>query len=306
VEASSNLRPRIFRYSTYDAVLVLGGVANSILLIALAIYFDRLPLWVLVPAFVVVAFCYTWNMNAIAHNFIHNPFFVSRWLNRAYSVLLSTAVGVPQTMYHHYHLTHHWGDNDTRGEDGKTRDLTSSYRYGKDGEPEGFWRYSLLSLFRFEFGTCFRMILQYGRWRLVLVAAEAVVLAAFWLLLGLINWRFFLFFYLPSYYAGWVWSYAQNYVLHYGAQPGNRYANAICSYQGLYNLIFFNNGYHQEHHCEPKTHWTRMREVRERIQPYMIANHTRVLRGPHITVFFEDWIEGRRRSSSPRAEESAS
>jgi hypothetical protein len=68
------------------------------------------------------------------------------------------------------------------------------------------------------------------------------------------------------------------------------YANSVSSYHRPYNWIFFNNGYHQEHHWDPKAHWTQMRAVRQEILPRMIANRTRFLRGPHLTVLVEDWL----------------
>ena len=43
-----------------------------------------------------------------------------------------------------------------------------------------------------------------------------------------------------------------------------------------------------------------MGEVREEILPEMIANGTRVWRGPHITGFVEEWL---RRKRGPRAAE---
>jgi fatty acid desaturase len=103
------------------------------------------------------------------------------------------------------------------------------------------------------------------------------------------DWRYLLFFYLPSYYLGWVLIYAHTYTMHYGAKPGNYYANSVSSYHRLYNWLFFNNGYHQEHHWDPKAHWTTMPRVRQEILPQMIANGTPTLRGPHITVFVERW-----------------
>ena len=35
-------------------------------------------------------------------------------------------------------------------------------------------------------------------------------------------------------------------------------------YSRLYNALTFNDGYHQEHHLSPSTHWSRMPAVRER------------------------------------------
>ncbi len=119
-----------------------------------------------------------------------------------------------------------------------------------------------------------------------------------------VNWRYFVYFYLPSYYLGWVLSYAEGYLEHYGCQPGNYFANSVSSYNGLYNFLWFNNGYHQEHHWDPKVHWTKMKTLHDQIEPQMVQNKTRILRGPHLTGLIEDWLAGRRPSSTPAPESS--
>jgi fatty acid desaturase len=283
-------RRLVFRYTPFDVLLVLGSVGTFALLVCSLLWFHSLPAWAVAVAFAGLVFCYCWNVQSISHNFIHNPFFTSDWLNRAFSVLETLVMGVPQTIYHHYHLNHHFGDNDAPGPDGTTKDWGSTYRHGKNGQPEAFWSYCLIGFFRFELGPCFRMIGRWGRKHVILVTVESLALAAMWLGMFLVDWRYFVAFYLPSYYLGWVLTYAHTYALHYNAKPGNYYANSVSSYHRLYNWVFFNNGYHQEHHWDPKAHWTRMGEVHHEILPQMIANGTRVIRGPHITVFLEDWL----------------
>jgi fatty acid desaturase len=294
--------PRLFRYTAVDAVPVLCAVGHVACLVIPFVLFHNLPLWALGLFFAAIVFNYCWNVQSISHNFIHNPFFTNVWLNRAFSLLESVAIGIPQTIYYHYHLNHHFGDNDAKGPNGTTKDWGSTYRHGKGTDPEPFWSYCLIGFFRFELGPCFRMIGRCGPNHVGLLVAESVVLGAFWLTLLLVDWRYLLYFYLPSYYAGWVLIYAHTYVLHHGAQPGNYYANSVSSYHRLYNWAFFNNGYHQEHHWDPKAHWTRMPAVKEEILPQMIANRTRVLRGPHITLFLEEWLDARRQRSAAGGE----
>jgi fatty acid desaturase len=280
-----------FRYTAFDAFPALGGVGIVAFLVASLVYFDRLSWWVVGPAFLAVAYSYLWNLQSISHNFIHNPFFTSVWLNRAYSVLETVALGVPHVLYHHYHMNHHFGDNDAKGPDGTTKDWSSIYRHGRGNTPESFWRYVLFSFWRVEVGPVLKTAARHRH--LPQVAVEIVVLAAFWATMALVNWRFFAFFYLPSYYLGWAASYAEGYLEHYGCKPGNAYANSVSSYNWLYNLLWFNNGYHQEHHWDPKCHWTRMQELHHELLPQLTANGTRVLRGPHLTALLEDWLAGR-------------
>jgi fatty acid desaturase len=124
-----------------------------------------------------------------------------------------------------------------------------------------------------------------------------------WVVFAAIDWRYFAFFYLPSYFFGWVLSYAEGYLEHYGAQPGNSYANSVSSYNLLYNVLWFNNGYHQEHHWDPRCHWTRMRQLHRELEPHLVANHTRILRGPHLTGLIEDWLVRRKPAEPAPAEE---
>ncbi len=293
---------RLFRYSAYDAIPTLCAIGHVALFAWTLLYFHQLPGWLLAVAFGAIVVNYCWNVQAISHNFIHNAFFTNDWLNRAFSLLETVAIGVPQTIYHHYHLNHHFGDNDAPGPSGTTKDWGSTYRHGKNGQPEAFWSYCLIGFFRFELGPCFRMIIRCGPRHILMLLAECLVLGAFWLTLLLVDWRYLVYFYLPSYYLGWVLTYAHTYVLHYGAKPGNYYANSVSSYHRPYNWMFFNNGYHQEHHWDPKAHWTRMPDVKEEILPEMIANGTPTLRGPHITLFLENWLNRRREAHARYSE----
>jgi fatty acid desaturase len=288
----ARFRP-FFRYHVLDAIPALCGVGIVALIFWTLLGFDSLSWWVLVPAFVAIAWSYCWNMQCISHNFIHNPFFTNDWLNRAYSVLETLALGVPHILYHHYHMNHHFGDSDKKGPNGTTRDWSSIYRHGPGDEPENFWKYCLVSYFRVEVGPVLRVVIRHGRGQVIQTVVETLVLGAFWVLMAVINWKYFVFFYLPSYYLGWVLSYAEGYLEHFGAQPGNPYANSVSSYHRLYNLLWFNNGYHQEHHWDPKVHWTKMKDLHQRIRPQLLANHTRILQGPHITGLIEDYL-GRR------------
>lgn len=61
------------------------------------------------PNAVVIAVGLWWNLNTIAHNFIHRPFFRSRTLNRWFALYLTALTGVPQTIWRERHLAHHAG-----------------------------------------------------------------------------------------------------------------------------------------------------------------------------------------------------
>jgi fatty acid desaturase len=291
-----------FRHHPADAIVVLCSIAHVGVLLGSFAGFSVLPWWAIALAFLSYAGMICWNLQCISHNFIHNPFFSWHWLNRLFGVLESLAIGMPHQLYHHYHMNHHQGNNDTKGPDGSTRDWSSIYRHSGDDNPEPFWRYCALSFFRVEIGPVLRVAIKHGKANMAQVAVETLAIGLMWAVFALADWRFFLFFYLPSYFFGWVLSYAEGYLEHHGAQPGNPYADSVSSYNPAYNFLWFNNGYHQEHHWDPKCHWTRMRALHEQLLPQLIANNTKVLRGPHLTGLIEDWLRGDRPVPEPAAE----
>ena len=59
------------------------------------------------PSLVLVAFATWWVANTSAHNFIHRPFFAHVAANRAYSLMLTLVIGIPQTIWRDRHLAHH-------------------------------------------------------------------------------------------------------------------------------------------------------------------------------------------------------
>lgn len=283
---------RFFRSCAADALPALCVVGLVALLLWSFLCYQTLSLVVLVPAFAVVTLGYCWNLQCLSHNFIHNPFFRSQWLNRAFSVLETLAIGLPHVCYHHYHLNHHAGDNDRKGSDGSTRDWSSIYRHSTDDQPEPFWRYVLLGFWRVELGPLLRVIVRHGGKEIGQFVVEVTVLLGFW---GVMAWYdpwYFLCFYLPSYYMGWMLSYAEGYLEHYPADPGDPLANSVSSYNRLYNLLWFNNGYHQEHHWEPKRHWTQMPQLHEEIRDELVRHSTTVIKVPHLMAPLEYWWRG--------------
>jgi hypothetical protein len=178
----------VLRHSSWDAVLIgLSGAHAAVLLT--------------VPSIPVVAIGLWWNANTIAHNFIHRPFFVSRDLNRLYSIYLSVLLGIPQSLWRDRHLRHH---------SGRDRPL---------------------------------------RWTRA-VSVEAAFVLALWAGLATLIPVFFLTVYLPGYLIGLGLCSLQGHFEH---------ARGTTSHYGrLYNFLFFNDGYHVEHHMRPSEHWRRL------------------------------------------------
>jgi hypothetical protein len=169
-----------------DAALVAASFAHGVAL-------------VLAPTIPLIAIGLWWNANTVAHNFIHRPFFGARRTNRAYALLLTLLLGLPQTAWRERHLAHHAG---------RPAHIRPSHA----------------------------------------LAVEALVLLAAWASAALVLPAFFFGTYLPGWVAGLILCAVQGHYEHAGGTTSH--------YGRLYNLLFFNDGYHIEHHRQPGLHWT--------------------------------------------------
>ena len=91
IHVEQGISLRVLRHSKWDALLVALALLQAIVLVK----------W---PSAILIAIGMWWGANTIAHNFIHRPFFVSKWLNRAFSFYLSLVLGIPQSLWRARHL----------------------------------------------------------------------------------------------------------------------------------------------------------------------------------------------------------
>jgi fatty acid desaturase len=276
-----------FAYSAWDVVPVLAGVAHFAYLLLLFRFFPRLHWWALIPLGFIYSVSISWNINGVSHNFLHNPFFKSPLLNRFFTLLESLTVGFSQVFYEQVHREHHMGNADLPDDAGHTIDPLSIYKHGHEGKPENPWTYIFCSYFRDDPKHIFREIKRRAG------AAEAwwgvfeiVAFLGFFITMGIINWRFIVYF-LPFYYFGHCLSSLNGYYLHYGGNPDVPLAWGVSSYHRLYNWLWFNNGYHAEHHYRPRVHWTRMKQLHEQIAEQQRQAGVRVITPPHALGFLD-------------------
>ena len=269
-------KPRgLFAKSNLDALLVTLSICELAATFALAGYFQRLPWAVKVGWAMLLVFANCTNYQCIAHNFIHNPFFRAKGLNRCFGVLNTLALGIPQNLYKVHHLNHHKYGSDLNN--GTTADYSSIYRFStRPPLAETLWRYAFIGPLRADFRILWRDARRLRLHRQILW--ETLALLLFWLLLLSMNSGFFLFIYLPLWYLGQVAAYAENYLEHYKAMPGSPLTDSVSCYNTIYNRLWFNNGYHQEHHLKPSVHWSRVKEIRRAMLP---ENQRRVVGGAH-------------------------
>jgi fatty acid desaturase len=118
------------------------------------------------------------------------------------------------------------------------------------GIPQRLWRARHLAHHADE-AAARRATIVAHRWRWTrAMSAETGLVVALWLVLAVISPRAFLGTYLPGWAIGLTLCLLQGHFEH---------ARGTTSHYGrLYNLAFFNDGYHVEHHRRPRTHWTRL------------------------------------------------
>ena len=274
-----------FAHSKLDALLVLISLAQLSFVVWGAVNFNTFSA-IDLAVFAGVGLVLTVTQyHVVMHNFIHARFFRSRMLNAAYSVICSLPIMSPFTEAAIQHLNHHKHVNDpVDPTTATTRDPASTYRFGKGGRHEPIWRYAILAPLRElmeapEYSGRRSKVRQQVR-------VEICGICLFWTAIVIHDWCFALF-YLIVIYGAQVTSAAQNFFEHYGAMPGNRMTDSVSCYGWLYNLAWFNNGYHQEHHYRPGVHWTKVKRLREEMLP---DNQRRIARGAHFTNFPRNWI----------------
>lgn len=276
----------LFKYSRRDWIPVLAALAQLAYLIFLFAAFHRLPWWALIPLGLIWSVSISWNINGISHNFLHNAYFKSPVLNRGFSILESVTVGFSQVFYEQVHKDHHKGNADLPDASGRTRDPLSIYKHGRDGMAENPWSYVFCSYFRDDAKAIYRSIRRkspaLARWGVF----EIALFLSLYVAAGIANWRFIVWF-LPFYYLGHCLSYLNGYYLHYGGNPNVPLAWGVSSYHRLYNLLWFNNGYHAEHHYRPRVHWTEMQRLHEQLRDEQALAGTRVIVAPHALGFLD-------------------
>ena len=73
---------KIFAFSRWDALPAAAGLFHLAYFFALFFLYPHTPLWIMLILGLIYSLMVNANINGVAHNFIHNPFFRSPLLNR--------------------------------------------------------------------------------------------------------------------------------------------------------------------------------------------------------------------------------
>ncbi|MBO9707287.1 MAG: fatty acid desaturase [Caulobacter sp.] len=295
----------IFRYTAWDAAPALLAYLHLALILAFFVAWPALSWPARLAGGALYALSIGWNLDSVSHNFIHNPFFRSKTLNRITEFVLTFSLGTPQTMYRYVHMRHHAGNSDRPGPDGETLDPISIYRYGADGKAEPMLSYVFLQFWRDDGPFTVARRIRAKR------PAEARrALEEFWAMIALygamalIHWQFVVVL-APFYYLGQSLSMLIAYYEHLGADPETPVATGVSTYGPIYNFLFLNNGYHAEHHHQPKRHWTQMKALRDATREEQARAGVRIIGPAHMFGFLDrsSWAipTGRPRRETERA-----
>ena len=114
------------------------------------------------------------------------------------------------------------------------------------GLPQSLWRARHLA----------HHLAQEGRHkerRFEVAPGDVVAATTLWLSLAVFAARFTLTIYLPGFLMGLALCYLQG---HYEHSRGT-----VSHYGTLYNFVFFNDGFHVEHHARPGAHWSELPQL---------------------------------------------
>ncbi|MEU9479464.1 fatty acid desaturase [Streptomyces sp. NPDC048191] len=301
---------KIWKNTPKDSVLVGLSLAQFAVAPVLAITWDTVSLPARVAGGVLLTLMTTYNIIVVSHLFTHVPWFVSDRLNAVVSVVNSVNIGQSVQAYQLTHVrNHHRFNNDRQGPDGTTRDASSTYRKGKNGQHEPLLSYALggavdsvagrirdvastMRLWKVGQGEERLLSLASRRERrrireLRQIQADRAAHCLSLVVFAALSWQWTVLCYLPGFFIALTLVNVQNYYRHYGANPEDRATDSVSHYNRVYNLLTFNDGYHQEHHLSPGTHWSRMPEVKERQRARLEAQPRIVSPVPALLGFLD-------------------
>lgn len=277
---------RVFRHSNLDAALLVLALAQVGVVVVAAWAWPGLTWAGRAAAAAAIAVGHWYCIVVVGHTFAHAPWFSSARANRAAGLAVSLAIGQSVAAYRISHVrNHHRFNNDRQDARRNTRDTSSTFRHAAPGRHLPLWRYAGGGALATAAGELVRRVGVVRLWlgaglepdleRLLAVRPrlrkrefravrlERTLLTVAWLAL-LAAQPTFLAAYVAALTVAFGLVDVQNYFEHYGADPDAVLANAVSHYGWLYNLVAFNDGYHQEHHLRPAAHWRTLPAVRAR------------------------------------------
>lgn len=220
------------------------------------------------------------GITAINHNIGHVPIWNYPTLNRLTEYVAGTLQGVPLFLFQTIHIDSHHRYN--QGE----KDATRVSRVGEHNHILGYLVYPLFTLgpvrkLRREY---FRSIsFRSAEFRKILIQHGLLILL--WAISLYINWKKALLFIFVPQLIGVHFLMASNYLQHAKCEVESAHNHSRNFTGWIFNLLFFNVGYHTAHHLDQKIHWTKLPNAHREIQAHVDA---RFCKRNFIGYFFLD------------------
>src|SRR5215207_5175103 len=136
---------KIWKNTRLDAVMLVLSIAQFVATLLLATNWKHFSMLGWIGSFVLLVFVTVYNIIVVSHLFTHVHWFESPLLNSLVSMLNSINIGQSVQAYELMHVrNHHRYNNDQQQADGKTQDLSSTYRDGISGEHVSAVRYAFV------------------------------------------------------------------------------------------------------------------------------------------------------------------
>src|SRR5260221_11588533 len=103
---------KILAHSNKDWIPVVAMLTHTGFVVSMFFLFPHTPLWIMLILGLVYSISISWNINGIAHNFIHNLNFKWKPANRFLSCFLSLRLAYSRQFYTLIHLKHNQGNID--------------------------------------------------------------------------------------------------------------------------------------------------------------------------------------------------
>jgi fatty acid desaturase len=136
---------KIWKHSRLDFLMLALSIGQFLTTLVIASVWDNASTLVRAASFLLLVVMTVYNIIVVSHLFTHANWFRQPLLNRLVSMLNSINIGQSVQAYELIHVrNHHRYNNDQKWPDGQTRDLSSTFRAGVDGEHAGLFRYAFV------------------------------------------------------------------------------------------------------------------------------------------------------------------
>ena len=220
------------------------------------------------------------GITAINHNIGHVPIWRNPTLNRITEYVAGTLQGVPLFLFQTIHVDSHHRYNQSE------EDAT---RVSRVGEHNHLWGYLVYPLF--TLGPVRKLRKEYFRsisfrsdeFRKIIIQHGLLLLL--WSVSLYISWEKMIVFIMIPQLIGIHFLMASNYLQHAQCEVGSAHNHSRNFTGWIFNLLFFNVGYHTAHHLDQKIHWTKLPSVHQEIQAHV---DTRLCKRNFIEYFIVD------------------